>query len=66
MQFRSLAWEDAPEREMATHSSGLAPGKSHGQRSLAGCGPWGRRGLDTTEQLSTAHVSQEPPTVFIL
>ena len=24
----------------------LLPGKSHGQRSLAGCGPWGREELD--------------------
>ena len=29
----------------------LLPGKSHGQRSLVGCSPWGRWGLDTTEQL---------------
>ena len=26
----------------------------HGQRSLAGCSPWGRKELDTAEQLSTA------------
>ena len=25
--------------------------KSHGRRSLEGCSPWGRWGLDTTEQL---------------
>ena len=25
------------------------PGESHGQRSLVGCGPWGRKELDTTE-----------------
>ena len=31
-----------------THSSSL-PGKSHGQRSLGGYGPWGRKQLDTTE-----------------
>jgi len=30
------------------------PGESHGQRSLVGCSPWGRRHLDTTERLSTA------------
>ena len=24
------------------------PGESHGQRSLAGCGPWGRKESDTT------------------
>ena len=29
----------------------LLPGKSHGQRSLVGCSPWGRYELDTTEQL---------------
>ena len=28
----------------------LLPGKPHGQRSLAGCSPWGRWELDTTEQ----------------
>ena len=27
----------------------LSPGKSHGQRSLVGCCPWGRTELDTTE-----------------
>ena len=25
------------------------PGESHGQRSLAGCSPWGRKELDTTQ-----------------
>ena len=34
---------------MATHSSLLAGG-SHGQRSLAGCSPWGFAESDTTEQ----------------
>ena len=29
------------------------PGESHGQRNLAGYSPWGRRGSDTTEWLST-------------
>ena len=29
---------------------------SHGQRSLAGYSPWGRKELSTTEQLSTAHI----------
>ena len=29
----------------------LLPGKSHGQRSLVGCSPWGSYELDTTEQL---------------
>ena len=29
----------------------LLPGKSHEQRSLVGCSPWGREESDTTEQL---------------
>ena len=29
----------------------LLPGKSHGQRSLIGCSPWGRKESDTTERL---------------
>ena len=29
----------------------LLPGKSHGQRSLVGCSPWGRWELDTTQWL---------------
>ena len=28
-----------------------SPGKFHGQRSLAGCSPWGHKESDTTEQL---------------
>ena len=29
------------------------PGKSHGQKSLTGYGPWGRKESDITERLST-------------
>ena len=29
----------------------LLPGKSHGQRSLVDCSPWGRKESDTTERL---------------
>ena len=35
----------------------LLPGKSHGQRSLVGCSPWGRKELDTTERLHFFHFS---------
>ena len=45
---QSLSREDPLEKEMAIHSS-ILPGKSHGQRSLAGYSPWGRKDLDTTE-----------------
>ena len=35
---------------MAPHSV-LLPGKSHEQRSLVGCSPWGHKESDTTERL---------------
>ena len=39
------------------------PGKFHGQRSLAGYSPWGRKELDLTERLSTqsTHTTPLPP-----
>ena len=48
MWVQFLGREDPLEEEMATHSSILAR-KSHGQRSLAGCSPWGREESDTAE-----------------
>ena len=45
-----LSWEDPLEKEMVTHSSTLA-GRSHGERSVMGYGPWGHKELDTTERL---------------
>ena len=48
----ALGQEEPLEKEMATHS-GILAGKSHGQRSLAGYSPWGRKELDMTEWLST-------------
>ena len=45
-QVRSLGWGDPLEKEMA---SILLPGKSHGQRSLAGYSPQGHKESDTTE-----------------
>ena len=50
-RVQSLGWEDPLEKEMAIHS-GLLPGKSHGQRSLVGYSPWGRKELDTIEGLT--------------
>ena len=37
-----LVWEDPLEKGMATHS-GIFAWKVHGQRSLAGYSPWGRK-----------------------
>ena len=40
---------------MATYSAFL-PGESHGQRSQAGCSPWGCKELDTTKHNTAAVV----------
>ena len=42
------------------------PGESHGQRSLAGCSPWGRKKLDTTERLTIHFHSYEKKNGRIL
>ena len=42
---RRRAWQPTPV---------FLPGESHGQRSLLGYSPWGRRALNTTGQLSAA------------
>ena len=49
-QVQSSSWQDALEKEMATHSSILA---WEIPWSLAGCSPWGCRESDETERLST-------------
>ena len=41
-------WEDPLEKEMATTPVFL-PGQFHGQTSLAGCNPWGRKESDMTK-----------------
>ena len=41
------AWQPTPV---------FLPGDSHGQRSLAGYSPWGRKELDTTEATEQAHM----------
>ena len=46
--IQSLGWEDPLEKGMATHLS-ILPAEFHGQRSLAGYSPWGRKELDTIE-----------------
>ena len=45
------------EEGMATHSRYSCLENPHGQRSLAGYSPWGRKESATTEQLSTAQHS---------
>ena len=50
---QSLVQEDPLEEGMATHSSILA-WRFHGQRSLAGYDPWGRKESDVTESSESA------------
>ena len=52
-----------PWRRKWQPTSALLPGKSHGQRSLAGYSPWGRKESDTTERL---HFSFQVSIVALL
>ena len=49
-----LGQEDPREESTATHSSILA-WESHGQRSLAGYSPWGRKELDAAAHAHACH-----------
>ena len=52
---QSLGQED-PWRRKWQPIPVVLPGESHGQRSLVGYSPWGRKESDITEQLSTARL----------
>ena len=47
-QVQSLGWEDPLEQKIVTNYSILA-WKFHGQRSLRGYSPWGRKESEMTE-----------------
>ena len=49
-RVQSLIRED-PRRRKWQSTLVLLPGKSHGQRSLVGYSPWGRKESDTIERL---------------
>ena len=51
--------KDPLEKEMATYSRVM---KSHGQRSLAGYGPWGHKESDTTEHICNANATSRDTT----
>ena len=53
MYYLSLIIAHIPWRRTGQPTPVFLPGESDGQRSLAGYSPWGRKQLDTTEQLST-------------
>ena len=42
-------WGRSPGERKWLPTPVFLPGESHEQRSLAGCSPWGRKELDTTE-----------------
>ena len=52
-RVQSLGREDLLEEEMTTHT--FLPGEFHGERSLVGYSPWGRKESDTTEWLTHTH-----------
>ena len=50
-----------PWRRKWQPTPALLPGESHGQRSLVGYSPWGRKELDMTEWLSVDARKPPPP-----
>ena len=56
--IKAIPFVGSSEKAMASHSSTLAPGKSHGRRSLVGCSPWGCEESDTTERLSLSCIGE--------
>ena len=59
----SLGWEDPRRRKWQPTPVSL-PGKSHGQRSLVGCSPWGRKESGTYEQLTLTYLPVFLPREF--
>ena len=57
-QVQSLGREDPLKKGMATHFSILA-WRIHGQRSLVGYSPWGRKEADITEVTNTGWISDQ-------
>ena len=49
---RLMRWVKIPWRRAWQPTPVFVPGEFHGQRSLAGCSPWGHNELDITEQLT--------------
>ena len=55
---KSLGQEDPLEKEWQPNPVFL-PGESHGERSLVGYSPWGRKESDMTERLSLSSYSSK-------
>ena len=65
----SVGGEDPLEKEMETHQFPVfLPGESHGQKSLAGCSPWGRKRVErnlVTKQQQFGHLGFSHISVII-
>jgi len=48
-QVQSLGWEGSLEKGNGLPTPVFLSGESHGQGSLAGYSPWGRKALDMAE-----------------
>jgi len=57
-KVQSLGQEDPLEKEWQPKQVFL-PGDSHGERSLVGYSPWGRKESDMTERLSLSSYSSK-------
>ena len=55
-----------PWRRAGQPTPEFLPGKSHGQRSLAGYGPWGHKESDTTERLTRSLFSASAPGTAVV
>ena len=67
IQVQSLDRKDPLQEGVATYSIFL-PGDSHGQRSLAGYSPWGRKESDMTKQLTLTyshHAVHQIPITYV-
>ena len=56
LQCRGPRFRKTPWRREWQPTPVFLPGESHGQKSLAGYSPWGRKELDTTEETEHAHI----------
>ena len=52
-----------PWRRARQPAPAFLPGESHGQRSLAGYSPWGRKESDTAERLSSVYTLTLPASL---
>ena len=57
-QDETVGWH----HQLDGHESEQALGDSEGQGSLACCSLWGRKELDTTEQLNNNNLGQDSPS----